>query len=387
MHQLSAAVVGAGFIGPVHIEALRRLGVRLAGVLPRTPGAGQRLGLPEYRDLDALLADATVDVVHLALPNREHLAYAKRCLAAGKHVLCEKPLAMRSEESAELVRLAAASGLETGVCHNVRSYPLNIELRDRIRRGELGKLFSVTGSYVQDWLLHDTDFNWRVLADEGGALRALADIGTHWLDLMRYVTGLEIEAVFAELKTVHPIRRRPAGGVQTFTGPLATTASDTTKLVEVPIDTDDCACVILRMTGGVLGSLHVSQVTAGRKNCIRYEIAGSSGSAAWNSEEPNELWLGRRDEANRVLMRDPALLGAAARAATSYPGGHQEGFPDTFKQCFHGFYEAVAAAKAGRPVGERRYPTFADGHQEMLLCDALLESHRTQRWATVRSSP
>jgi predicted dehydrogenase len=359
MQHLTAAVVGAGFIGPVHIEALRRLGVRIAGVLPRTPGAGARLGLPEYRDLDELLADATVD---LALPNREHLAFATRCLGAGKHVMCEKPLAMRSEESAELVRLAAASGLEAGVCHNVRSYPLNVELRERIKRGDLGKLFTVTGSYVQDWLLHDTDFNWRVLADEGGA---------------------EIEAVFAELKTVHPVRRRPQGGVQTFTG----AAAASTGLVEVPIATDDCACVILRMTGGVLGSLHVSQVTAGRKNCIRYEIAGSSGSAAWNSEDPNELWLGQRDEPNRVLMRDPALLSPAARAATSYPGGHQEGFPDTFKQCFHGFYEAVAAAKAGTPVGERRYPTFADGHQEMLLCDALLESHRNQRWATVRRSP
>ena len=383
MQHLTAAVVGAGFIGPVHIEALRRLGVRIAGVLPRTPGAGTRLGLPEYRDLEELLADATVDVVHLALPNREHLAYATRCLAAGKHVLCEKPLAMRSEESAELVRLAAASGLEAGVCHNVRSYPLNVELRERIKRGDLGRIFTVTGSYAQDWLLHDTDFNWRVLADEGGALRALADIGTHWLDLMRYVTGLEIEAVFAELQTVHPVRRRPQGGVQTFTGKTAEGAG----LIDVPIATDDCACVILRMTGGVLGSLHVSQVTAGRKNCIRYEIAGASGSAAWNSEEPNELWLGQRDEPNRVLMRDPGLLSPAARAVTSYPGGHQEGFPDTFKQCFHGFYGAVAAAKAGRSIGERRYPTFADGHQEMLLCDALLESHRTQRWATVRSSP
>lgn len=383
MHHLTAAVVGAGFIGPVHIEALRRLGVRIAGILPRTPGAGARLGLPEYCDLDELLADATVDVVHLALPNREHAAYATRCLAAGKHVLCEKPLAMHSAESAELVRLAAASRLEAGVCHNVRSYPLNVELRERIKRGDLGRIFSVTGSYAQDWLLHDTDFNWRVLADEGGPLRALADIGTHWLDLMRYVTGLEIEAVFAELKTVHPVRRRPSGGVQTFTGKAAAPFD----LIEVPIATDDCACVILRLTGGVLGSLHVSQVTAGRKNCIRYEIAGSAGSAAWNSETPDELWLGHRSDANQVLLRDPSLLTDAARAVTSYPGGHQEGFPDTFKQCFHGFYQAVAAAKAGQLVKERRYPTFADGHQEMLLCDALLESHRNQCWATVRSSP
>ena len=383
MQHLTAAVVGAGFIGPVHIEALRRLGVRIAGILPRTPGAGARHGLSEYRDLDELLGDATVDVVHLALPNREHVAYATRCLAAGKHVLCEKPLAMDSAGSAELVRLAAASGLEAGVCHNVRSYPLNVELRERIKRGDLGRIFCVTGSYVQDWLLHDTDFNWRVLADEGGALRALADIGTHWLDLMRYITGLEIEAVFAELKTVHPVRRRPAGGVQTFTDKAATTVD----LIEVPIATDDCACVILRLTGGVLGSLHVSQVTAGRKNCIRYEIAGSAGSAAWNSETPDELWLGHRSDANQVLLRDPSLLTAAARAVTSYPGGHQEGFPDSFKQCFHGFYEAVAASKAGCPVTERRYPTFADGHQEMLLCDALIESHQNHRWATVRSSP
>lgn len=378
MDQIGVAVVGAGFIGPVHVEALRRLGLPVRGILGCDQAESQRamksLGLPKaYASLDEVLADPTVQSVHLAVPNVLHYEFAKRAIAAGKHVICEKPLAMSSQQSGELVELAAGKRLAAGVCYNVRFYPLNLEARDRIARGELGRIFAVNGSYAQDWLLEETDYNWRVLADQGGQLRAVADIGTHWMDLVSSITGLEIEAVLADLFTVHPVRKRPKGEVETFSGKLG--AKRETE--PVAITTDDYGCILFRFKGGARGSLWVSQVTAGRKNCIRYEIAGAKSALAWNSESPNELWIGRRGGANESLIRDPALLGPLARGYANYPGGHNEGFPDAFKQCFRAFYNYIAAGDySARPL----FPTFAEGHHEVVLCEAILASHRDQTW-------
>ncbi len=214
MHDIGVAVVGAGFIGPVHVEAVRRLGLPVRGILGCDRAESERardsLGLPKaYADLDEVLADPHVQSVHVAVPNVLHFEFAKRAIAAGKHVMCEKPLAMTAAQSGELVELAQGKRLAAGVCYNVRFYPLNLEARDRIARGEVGRIFAVNGSYTQDWLFYDTDYNWRVLADQGGALRAVADIGTHWMDLVGSVTGLEIEAVLADLATVYPVRKRP----------------------------------------------------------------------------------------------------------------------------------------------------------------------------------
>lgn len=386
-HEIGAAVVGAGFIGPVHVEALRRLGVRVTGILgsdaAKSAAAREALGLPRaYASLDEVLADASVDAVHLAVPNILHHDMAMRALRAGKHVLCEKPLAMTSRQSAELVELARSTRLAAGVCYNVRFYPLNLEARDRVRRGDLGRVFAVNGSYVQDWLFHETDYNWRVLAERGGELRAMADIGTHWIDLVTSLTGLEVEAVLADLATVHKIRHRPRGEVQTFR------SKDSPGDVEpatdpISIDTEDHGAVLFRFRGGARGSLHVSQVTAGRKNCIRYEIAGSRCALAWNSETPNEIWIGRRDRPNESLIRDPSLVGDLARRFMTYPGGHNEGFPDSFKQCFKAFYEHVAGGDTSAPPF---FPTFEDGHREILLCEAILRSHREERWITLEES-
>jgi predicted dehydrogenase len=381
MHDIGVAVAGTGFIGPVHVEALRRLGLRVAGVLASSPAksetARKALGIERaYGSLDEVLADGSVRAVHLAVPNALHHDMAKRALLAGKHVMCEKPLAMSSRQSAELVALARSTGLAAGVCYNVRFYPLNLEARERLERGELGQVYAVSGSYVQDWLLRDTDYNWRVLADQGGELRAVADIGTHWIDLVLSITGLEVAAVFADLHTAHEFRQRPPGEVETFSGKLGKAA----RTQSVPITTEDLGGVLFRFRGGARGCLHVSQVTAGRKNCLRYEIAGSTGALAWNSESPNELWIGHRDRANECLVRDPALVGDRPRRFISYPGGHNEGFADSFKQCFRAFYEAVAAGKA---AAAPLYPTFEDGHREILLCEAILRSHREERWVAL----
>jgi predicted dehydrogenase len=229
---------------------------------------------------------------------------------------------------------------------------------------------------VQDWLLHDTDFNWRLLTAEGGALRAVADIGTHWLDLVQSVTGLTVSEVCADLRTVLPVRRRPTGSVETFQGKFG----DAGPTEEVPITTEDYGSVLLRFQGGASGCCTVSQVTAGRKNCLRFEVAASRGSLAWDSERPNELWLGYRDRPNEVLVRDPALLQPAVRPYTNYPGGHNEGFPDTFKQLFRAVYDYI---DAGNWRASRPFPTFDDGHREVVLCEAILRSHREGRWVPI----
>ena len=374
---IGVAVAGTGFIGPVHVEALKRVGVHITGVLGRTlsksEAARKRLGLPRaYGSFDEVLADSSVEAVHLAVPNVLHYEYSRHALLAGKHVMCEKPLALHASEAHELVSLAAETGLHAGVCYNIRFYPLNLEARTRLK--SLGRIFSVVGSYVQDWLLYDIDYNWRVLASEGGILRAVADIGTHWMDLISSITRLQVESVFADLCTVHKVRKRPVGEVATFSG-----ANDVQR-EPIDIETDDSGSILFRFKGGAQGMLWVSQVTAGRKNMLRYEIAAENGALSWNSERPNELWLGHRDVPSGVLVRDPALIGGLARGYTNYPGGHNEGFPDAFKGCFRAFYNAIAAGTAKEDV---LYPTFAQGAHEIVLCDAILQSHQEERWVTI----
>ncbi len=385
MAEHGTAIVGTGFIGPVHLEALRRLGRPVVGLLASSPEKGREAAAAcgvgrAYAKLDELLADPAVRVVHLTSPNRFHFEQCRAALQAGKHVVCEKPLAMTAQESAELVALAERTPAVAAVCYNVRFYPLCLEARHHIADGQLGAVYHVTGSYVQDWLLHETDFNWRVLAGEGGELRAVADIGTHWLDLVQSVTGLDVEEVCADLRTFLPTRLRPTGPVETFQSKFQA-AANTEAAHPVAVTTEDYGAILLRFKGGASGCLTVSQVNAGRKNCLRFEVAGSRGALAWDSERPNELWQGARDQANAVLTRDPALLHPAVRPYANYPGGHNEGFPDTFKQLFRAVYDYLDAGDYSAP---RPFPTFYDGHREMLLCAAILRSHREQRWVSVQ---
>jgi predicted dehydrogenase len=377
--EIGVALAGTGFMGWVHAEALRRIGVRLVGVLGSTPAksvhAAEQYGADRaYDSYDDLLSDSDVDAVHVLTPNRLHLEMASRGLESGKHVLCEKPLAMTSAESAQLVDIAARNPqLAAGVNYNLRYYPLCIEARERIRQGDLGDLFHVTGSYAQDWLLEPTDYNWRVLSEEGGQLRAMSDVGTHWLDLVQFVTGRTIVAVCADLKTIHPTRYRPKREVGTFAGKQATDR----ETEAVSITTDDFGCVLLRFDDDTRGSMWVSQVSAGRKNCVRFEIAGATQTVAWNSELPNELWVGKRDGANERFLRDPAMMAAASAAASDYPGGHNEGYDDTFKHCFRAFYSHIAEGDFAK---EPSFPTFSDGHREIVLCDAIALSASERRW-------
>ena len=377
MSEIRAAVVGTGFIGVVHVEALRRLGVEVTGVVGSTPErARAKPGLPEpYSSFEAMLADERVDVVHLTTPNHLHFEQSRAALEAGKHVVCEKPLALDSGESGALVKLAEASGLVHCTNYNLRFYPLCWEARARVARGDLGTVWNAHGCYVQDWLLKDTDWNWRLDPALGGALRAVADIGTHWLDLTSFVTGRRVASLFADLATVHPVRRVPTGPVETFSD-----GGDDVERVERAVETEDLAHVLVRYEDGTRGSLVISQVSAGRRNRIFFEVDGSGGSLAWNAEQHEELWLGHRDAPNEVLLRDPSLMDASARGFTDVPGGHAEGHEDTFKMLYRAVYRAVASG--GMPA-EPDFPTFVDGHEQILNCEAIGASAREGRWVEV----
>lgn len=379
---IGAAVIGTGFIGTVHVEALRRIGVDVRGVLGSTPerGAARADALNvrrAYLHLDEILADPSVDVVHVTSPNNLHVPQAAAILAAGKHVVCEKPLAMSAGESAELVRLANASGLVNAVNFNIRFYPVHQHMREVVAEGGLGDVRLVTGHYFQDWLLHDTDWNWRLEPELGGALRAVGDIGSHWLDLMAFITGESIVSVMADMATFVRKRQQPVGPVETFatTRPAGGIARE--------IATEDVATILLRFANGARGSLAVSQISAGRKNSLQWEIDGAEAAAAWDSETPDHLWLGHRDRPNEILLRNPALMGSAGRAASALPGGHVEGFGDTFGALFRAIYADIAV---GRPNANPPYATFAAGHDEMFVNDAIALSAREARWVDVDRS-
>ena len=379
---IGVGIAGTGFIGPAHVEGLRRNGIQVLGLSENTIEKAREkaaeLNIPRvYGSLEDLLADPDIDVVHLATPNHLHHPHAKAALLAGKHVVCEKPLAMNASESAELVRLAGQKKLVNAINFNIRMYPMSQQARSMVQSGEIGDLFILQGSYLQDWLLFPTDWNWRLEPEQGGALRAVGDIGSHWLDLLTFITGLRVEEVYADFKTIHPVRKKPARPLETFTGKIL----QPSDLVDQPITTEDYATVMLHYENGVMGVMTVSQVSSGRKNRLFYEINGSKSSLGWDSEKPNELWVGHRTAANQILMKDPSLLSPEARAVASYPGGHNEGFPDTFKQLYNKVYSYILAGDYDKKTD---FPTFADGHYEMQLCEAIERSVREKTWVKIK---
>jgi len=378
---IRVGVIGAGFIGPAHVESIRRLGfVEVAAIAGHGREAAARaaadLFVPKcYGDYLEMIGDPDIDVVDICSPNIHHYPAAKAALSAGKHVICEKPLGMTSAESAELAALAQASGLVHAVTFNQRYYPVVQHARQLILQGQLGDLFSVHGGFWQDWLLLETDYNWRVEAAQGGALRAVGDIGSHWLDLAQFVTGRQVRRVFADLATYLPVRQKPAAAIATF-------ASAEVQRTPVQVDTEDAAMVLLRFEGSVRGCMQVSQVSAGRKNHMTIEVNGSAGSLAWDAERPNELWLGYRGRANELLIKDPALLAPAARAVARYPGGHDEGFADTHTAIQRAIFTFIRAGGYGSGRVPD-FPTFVDGHRENVIGDGILRSASEERWVDV----
>jgi predicted dehydrogenase len=379
MKPIRTAIIGTGFMGRVHLEAVRRTeGVEVAAIVGRTEHAAQRLGAgfgvplmnADYREV---LRDRTIDAVHVCTPNAQHYSMTKDALEKGKHVLCEKPITTAVREAEELVSLAAKQGLRNCVCHNLRYYPMVQQMRQLREAGELGEILVVQGTYSQDWLLYDTDWNWRADSKVSGPSRCMADIGSHWFDLAEHLTGLRVTSLCADLQTFHPTRKRPKHSVETFANKLM----GPEDYIETPVDTEDFGAVVFQMGTRTRGCMSASQVSAGRKNGFRMEIYGSRSSVAWNQERPDELWVGHRDSGNAVFVKDPSLLLPGARGFADLPGGHSEGYDDTFKQVFRRFYASIGSS------GTAEYPQFVDGLRQLKILDAVLESHRARKWVDV----
>jgi predicted dehydrogenase len=385
MENVRAAVIGTGFIGPAHIEALMRIGfvdvVAIASIEPAVAASlAQKYKIPKVYDRwEDLIRDKSIQVVHNCTPNNLHFKINKAALKAGMHVVSEKPLTMTAKESAELLKLAKESKHVHAVNFNYRFYPLTQHARQLVRKGEVGEIFLVHGHYLQDWLYYDSDYNWRIDPRLSGTSRAVADIGSHWCDLMQFISGSKIEKVFADLLTVHKTRKRPLREVASFKGKEESTAS---AFESIPITTEDAGIVMLQFKNGARGLFVVSQISAGRKNRLWFEIDGSKQALSWDQEEPNQLWIGHREKGNEIIIKDPSLLDEKVRKYAHYPGGHPEGYPDGPKNLFMNVYDFIRQGK--NPLrDEMDFPTFADGHVENLIIEAILKSHKSKKWVDV----
>jgi predicted dehydrogenase len=380
MRTYKTALFGTGFVGRVHLEGIRRLGfVQVYGIgEPQTEKAqqlGAEFGAERIEaDYRRLLDDKNVEAVHICTPNVLHFPMVTAALQAGKHVICEKPLSTSVELAQKLVDLAAATKRRNCTFHNLRFYPMVQHMRRMREDGDLGEILSVQGSYLQDWLLYDTDYNWRLESKDNGPSRCVADIGSHWCDMAEHVTGQRITSVSADLQTFHKTRRKPKGPIETFSGKLLQ-AED---YVEYPVDTEDFGAVVFRMGERTRGSFSVSQVAIGRKNRLSIEIYGTKAGVAWDQERPDELWIGQRNSPNQIIIKDPSLLKPAARPYADLPGGHSEGYDDTFKQVFRRFYNSI-----GDPAATPEYPQFADGLRQLTILEAELKSSATRSWVDV----
>jgi predicted dehydrogenase len=379
---INVGIIGSGFIGPAHIEALRRLGyVQVVALcdssLSQAQEKARQLNVPHaYGSVEALLAHPDLHVVHNCTPNHLHARINRQILRADKHVFSEKPLCMTPEEARELVALAEQAGVIHGVSFVYRQFAMVRQAASMMRQGSLGRLFASHGSYLQDWMLLETDYNWRVDATLGGASRAVADIGSHWCDTVQFVTGRRIAEVMADLAIVWPTRKANMAGNPTFS------QDEHAHYEDKRVTTEDFGSVLFRFDDGSKGSFNVSQVSAGRKNRLTFEINGSEQSVAWDQEIPQQLWTGHRAQPNQYLTDDPGLMNRDVADSAHFPGGHIEGWPDAFKNMMAQFYLAV---QAGEMPAKPQFATFHDGANVMHIIDAIMKSQQQQRWVPVAS--
>ncbi len=377
MEKIRTGVVGVGFIGAVHIEQLRRLGNVEVVAITEASGAEEKakaMFVPKaYNDYREMIDKENLDCIHICTPNATHFDIAMYAMEHGVNVVCEKPMTCSVEEARKLNEVAKEKGLINAMNFNCRFYPMAYQMREMVRSGEVGDIYTVHGGYLQDWLFLDTDYSWRLEPELSGASRAFADIGSHWLDLVEFVTGLKAVEVLADFAIFHKTRKKPTKEIATYSG-MALRPED---YEEVPIKTEDYASVLFHMENGAHVCCNISQVFAGRKNQMIVAVAGSKCSMRWDSENSNALWVGRRERDNGEFVKDPSILSDKTKQVISYPGGHVEGFPDTFKQNFKKIYAAIAG---GKPED---YATFEDGLREMRLCDKIVESARERRWVSL----
>jgi predicted dehydrogenase len=380
---IKVGLVGTGYIGMVHLEVLRRLGgvevVAVAdtnGALART--AADRFGIPRaHADAEALIADREVEVVHDCAPNNVHFDINAEAIRAGKEILSEKPLALDSKESSELLALAGKHGTLTAINFCYRYYPVVQEAAARARRGDLGEVRAFVGHFLQDWLFFETDYSWRLDPKVAGKANVIADLGSHWCDLVQFITGQKIVEVMAELHTCLPKRRKPKGGALSFGAGKAGESED------VDIMLDDYASLFLRLSNGARGNFTTCQAAAGRKVDIELQVFGSKESYAWSHVHPNALWIGHREKANEVFFESSILQTEDTRKYAALPTGHPMGYHDAVFNLFRDYYEALAAKRAGKPY-QATFPDFRTGHEMMCVIDAAVESNKSGKWIKVR---
>ncbi|MGD0409274.1 MAG: Gfo/Idh/MocA family oxidoreductase [Candidatus Limnocylindrales bacterium] len=377
---LRTAVIGTGFVGPHHVDAVRRGGfaevVALAGAdAPQLAARSRELGIGRTTENVAeLLADPTIDVIHVCTPNNTHVELATAALEAGKHVVVEKPLALEAESANKLVTLAQRQGRHAMVAFTYRGYPMVRRARQLAADGSLGELRLIYGQYLQDWLARASDYNWRLEPAQGGRSRAVADIGMHWFDTVEFVSGLRIESVFAELATFLRYREKPVGDTATF----ATAAGATER---VRVRSEDAAALLVRFDNGALGTCLVSQVSLGHKNDLVVELDGSDRSLSWHQQSPEQLWLGARDSVE-TLLRDAGP--GQIRGVPDLPAGHSEGWGEALRDLLRPFYAAIAAGEpAPAPGSAAPYPTLADGTRAVAFVEAVLASSDSGCWMPI----
>ncbi len=375
MKRIGMGLVGAGFVGPHHLDAVRRLGyVDVVAIAGSNEASAKKkadaLFVPRaYGSYEALLNDPDVQVVHNATPNYLHFPVNMAAIAKGKHLVSDKPLAMTAAEAKQLVDAATKAGIVHAVTFNYRGNPLVQHARHLVATGEIGKPTFIHGQYLQDWLLHETDYSWRLEPDKGGASSALGDIGSHWCDLAQHVSGLRITHVLADITTVIPKRKRPTGSREAF---AAAGANESYESVDIKVE--DLASVLVRFESGAKGAFSVGQICSGHKNDLVLEVCGSKSSLEWHQEEQNALWIGHRDRANEVLAKDPGLLVDPARPYAHLPGGHQEAWADAFANLMRDIYGFIAAGKSPRDPHPPAFATFEDGYRANTIVEAILAS-------------
>lgn len=379
MKKMRAGVIGVGFIGAVHIEQLRRLGnvdvVAVTDNFDAQKKAEQMFIGKGYESYKDMIDNENLDCVHICTPNNTHFEIAMYAIEHGVNVICEKPMTCTAEEARVLCETAKEKGLVNAMNFNYRFYPMAYQIREMIKNGDLGEIYTIHGGYLQDWLFYDTDYNWRLEPEFTGASRAFADIGSHWIDLVEFVTGLEVTEVMADFATFHKKRKKPGKPIETYSG-MALRPED---YIEMPIDTEDYVNVLFHLSNGAHACCNISQVFAGRKNQLLLSVSGSKCSVHWDSENSNEIWIGRRDRDNGQLVKDPSILSTSAKKVISYPGGHVEGFPDSFKQNFKKIYDAIAV----KDNQNREFADFEVGMREMVLCDSIVKSAKERRWVSI----
>jgi predicted dehydrogenase len=377
-------LVGAGFVGPHHVDAVRRLGfVDVVAVAGSSKASAQAKAdalhiAKAYGSYQELLDDPAIQVVHNATPNYLHYEVNAAAIARGKHVVSDKPLAMTAAEAKSLLDQATKAGIVHAVTFNYRGNPLVQQARLAIARGDIGTPTFVHGQYIQDWLLKDTDYSWRLEPDKGGASSALGDIGSHWCDLAQHMSGLRITEVLGEITTTIKKRKKPSGSREAF----AAGGSGATTDVEIKVE--DLASVLVRFDNGAKGAFSVGQVCAGHKNDLQVEVCGSKASMKWKQEEQNELWIGHRDGPNQILQKDPSLLDADVRGYAHLPGGHQEAWADAFCNLMRDIYGFIAAGKSAKDPHPPSFATFEDGYRANCVVEAILESAKAGAWTKVK---